>query len=219
MFEWRIFRLLLRDLAVLSPSPTNKLSKLPPLSLLTGTVRVRNASNFCIISRVSCPTPARTDLRTLGSESPKSVVSRLTVVKVYDNSPLASTNFTFYDCHQLSTCTECSSSRFPCDWCTLTSKCVPNAEDTCQGEPLVNQMWKTALCFQINSVGRQGPSSRRGADFCPRFTPVSPQQSSELFVPSGHKRQLSFRAHNLHDSMKNFKCQYTVDGTTHERVD
>jgi plexin A len=133
---------------------------------------------------VSCPTPTRPDLRSLGSESPKSVVSRLTVIKVNDNSPLASTNFTFYDCHQLNTCTECASSRFPCDWCTLSNKCVPNAEDVCQGEPLVN------------AVSRQGPSSRRGPDFCPRFTPSSPQQSNELFIASGHKKQVMNIAKN-----------------------
>lgn len=80
----------------------------------------------------------RSDLRSVGSESSKSVVSKLTVIKVHDNSPMASTNFTFYDCHSLSTCTECASSRFHCDWCTLSNKCVPNAEDLCQGEPLVN---------------------------------------------------------------------------------
>ncbi|KAI6217562.1 Sema domain-containing protein [Aphelenchoides fujianensis] len=156
---------------------------------------------------VSCPTPTRTDLRNLGADgagAPKSVVARLTILKAYDGSPLASSNFTFFDCNQLSSCTECASSRFPCDWCALSARCVPNAEDVCAGEMLVN------------SISRKGPSSRRGPDFCPRFTPVQPHPT-ELFIASGHKRQLSFRAHNLHDAMKHFKCAYSVDHATHER--
>ncbi|KAI6236464.1 hypothetical protein M3Y95_00160400 [Aphelenchoides besseyi] len=159
---------------------------------------------------VTCPTPIRSDLRNLGADSsttgvaPKSIVSRLTILKAYDGSPMASSNFTFFDCHQLSSCTECASSQFPCDWCALSARCVPNAEDVCAGETLVN------------SISRKGPSSRRGPEFCPRFTPIQPNPT-ELFIPSGHKRQLSFRAHNLHDAMRHFKCAYTVDHTTHER--
>ncbi|CAD5219510.1 unnamed protein product [Bursaphelenchus okinawaensis] len=155
---------------------------------------------------VSCPTPTRADLKTLASAEKRAkegLQAKLTVMKTHDNSPLASTNFTFYDCHQLQTCTECASSRFPCDWCTISNKCVPNAEDVCQGEPLVN------------AINRQGPSSRRGPEFCPRFTPVQP--ASEIFVPSGHRRKLTLRVHNVHTSMRNFKCQYTVDQSTHER--
>jgi plexin A len=98
---------------------------------------------------ISCQTPTRADLKSLGSESGKSIVSRLTVLKAYDNSPMASTNFTFYDCHQLTTCTECASSRFPCDFCTLSNKCVPNAEDVCQGEPLVNAVSVSSLILHI----------------------------------------------------------------------
>lgn len=154
---------------------------------------------------VTCPTPVRPNLKELGvtEESKISILSQLTVVKTHDNSPLASHNFTFYDCHQLQTCSECASSEFPCDWCTLSNKCVPNAEDVCQGEALVN------------SVSRHGPSSRRGQQFCPRFAPVD--EKTELFVPSGHKRKLSMKVYNLHSSMRNFKCQYTVDSSTHER--
>lgn len=88
---------------------------------------------------VTCATPSKANLRNLGAETgATSVIARFSVVKTSDNSPLASTNFTFYDCHQFTNCTACANSKFPCDWCTISNKCVPNAEDVCQGEALVN---------------------------------------------------------------------------------
>ncbi|KAI1715743.1 plexin cytoplasmic rasGAP domain-containing protein [Ditylenchus destructor] len=155
-------------------------------------------------NEVICATPSRTSLRSFGADpNTQSVVASLSVVKALDNSIVASTNFTFYDCHQLRTCTECASSRFPCDWCTISAKCVPNAEDVCQGEAL------------INSVSRLGPSSRRGPDFCPRFS-----SEGDIYVASGKKKRISVLAHNLQDQMTNFKCQYTVEQEqkTHEKL-
>lgn len=92
---------------------------------------------------MTCNTPSRSSLLSFRSPTNfenerQSLVAKLSVVKTDDNSVMASTNFTFYDCHQLKTCLECAASSFPCDWCTLSAKCVPNAEDVCQGEALVN---------------------------------------------------------------------------------
>uniref|UniRef100_A0A915EUN6 Sema domain-containing protein n=1 Tax=Ditylenchus dipsaci TaxID=166011 RepID=A0A915EUN6_9BILA len=153
---------------------------------------------------VICATPSRSSLRSFGTDfNGQSVVAYLSVVKALDHTVVASTNFTFYDCHQLKSCSECASSRFPCDWCTLSAKCVPNAEEVCQGEALVN------------AVSRLGPSSRRGPDFCPRFS-----SEGDIYVASGRKKRISVLAHNLQDQMTNFKCQYTVEQEqkTHEKL-
>lgn len=165
---------------------------------------------------VICASPTWPNLRPLvPSNQPlvqfahQGLVARLSMVKSVDAAVLASTNFTFFDCHQLTTCQECASSRFPCDWCALSSKCVPNAEDVCQGETLVN------------SISRVGPSSRRGPDFCPRF--IVPE--GDLFVSSGERRKVLVHAQNLHERMGSFKCQYSLQtehGTsstvTHEKL-
>jgi hypothetical protein len=102
---------------------------------------------FLISQRVICATPTRSSLRPLMASQQslpevanQGLIARLSVVKAIDAAVLASANFTFFDCHQLQSCQECSSSRFPCDWCALSAKCVPNAEDVCQGEPLVNSI-------------------------------------------------------------------------------
>ena len=119
-----------------------------------------------------------------------SVVADLAIVNSMDGSVVASTNFTFYDCQQLKSCNACAISRFQCDWCTLGVKCVPNAEDVCQGDTLVN------------SVSRLGPSSRRGPDFCPRFS-----STGDIYVASGKKKKIVVQTHNLLDTMGNFKCE------------
>ncbi|KAF7629263.1 Sema domain-containing protein [Meloidogyne graminicola] len=157
--------------------------------------------------QVVCSTPTRSNLKTLVSETQtlnevalNGLSSRLSIVQTADSAVLASTNFTFFDCHQLLSCQECASIRFPCDWCALSSRCVPNAEDICQGEPL-----------------RIGPSSRRGPEFCPSFS--SPE--GDLFVYSGHRRKVKVQASNLHEQMGAFKCQYTLIGqnsVTHEKL-
>nr|CAD2193070.1 unnamed protein product [Meloidogyne enterolobii] len=173
--------------------------------------------NVSAISRegdqVVCATPIRSNLKTLlartqtiSEATRDGLIARLSIVQSADSAVLASTNFTFFDCHQLISCQECASVRFSlCDWCTLTAKCVPNAEDVCQGESLVN------------SVSRIGPSSRRGPEFCPQFS--SPD--GDLFVSSGQRRRVKVQATNLHEQMGAFKCQYTLieqNSVTHEKL-
>uniref|UniRef100_A0A1I8BP85 Sema domain-containing protein n=1 Tax=Meloidogyne hapla TaxID=6305 RepID=A0A1I8BP85_MELHA len=162
--------------------------------------------------QVVCTTPIRSNLKNLlaGTQTINEVArdgltTRLSIVQSADSAVLASTNFTFFDCHQLTSCQECASIRFPCDWCSLSARCVPNAEDICQGESLVN------------SVSRIGPSSRRGPEFCPRFS--SPE--GDLFVSSGQRRKIKVQASNLHEQMGAFKCQYKLieeNGVTHEKL-
>jgi hypothetical protein len=82
----------------------------------------------------------------LADAAQQGLVARLSVVKAADAAVLASTNFTFFDCHQLHSCQLCASARFPCDWCALSARCVPNAEDVCQGETLVNSV--SVSCFK-----------------------------------------------------------------------
>lgn len=90
---------------------------------------------------VFCITPTSNSLQSFGvSSTTVSLITRLSVIKSDDNAYIASTNFTFYDCNQIKTCIQCANSQFPCDWCTLTAKCVSNAEDVCQGETLVNSI-------------------------------------------------------------------------------
>ncbi|KAL3114962.1 hypothetical protein niasHT_011398 [Heterodera trifolii] len=166
--------------------------------------------------QVVCASPTRPSLLPLvaaGQSSPQALadiarhglLARLSVVQAADAAVLASTNFTFFDCQQLSSCSACASARFPCDWCALSARCVPNAEDVCQGETLVN------------SISRVGPSSRRGPEFCPHFTVPGGDQ----YLSSGKRRSVSVKAHNLHDQMGAFKCRYSLEssaGVVHEKL-
>ena len=64
---------------------------------------------------VSCTTP-RNDLlpHIPGGES--HFTAKLSV-GMFDGPDFVATNFTFFDCNTYSSCTDCVSSLFPCDWC------------------------------------------------------------------------------------------------------
>lgn len=49
-----------------------------------------------------------------------------------------STNFTFFDCNTYSSCTECVSSPFPCDWCVDGHRCTHDSAENCRNDVLVN---------------------------------------------------------------------------------
>lgn len=69
-------------------------------------------------SSIRCATP---DVHSLPAITPgeSSLIAVLSVIPASSSSlpPLASTNFTFFDCTRFATCSECAQSQFPCDWC------------------------------------------------------------------------------------------------------
>jgi plexin A len=67
------------------------------------------------------------------------------------------TNFTFYDCSSYSSCTQCVSSAFPCDWCVGGHRCTHDTGENCRNDILVT------------GVSSVGPSIRSGPGFCPRI--------------------------------------------------
>lgn len=47
------------------------------------------------------------------------------------------TNFTFFDCNTYSSCTQCVSSSFPCDWCVDGHRCTHDTAENCRNDILV----------------------------------------------------------------------------------
>ena len=78
-------------------------------------------------------------------------------VRMRDGPDFVATNFTFYDCSSFTSCTECVSSLFPCDWCVGGHRCTHDTGEHCRNEILVTG---------IKSMGR---SIRSGPSFCPRI--------------------------------------------------
>lgn len=54
-----------------------------------------------------------------------------------DDVSIASTPFTFYDCAAHTSCTQCVSSSFPCDWCVEGHRCTHDTSENCRNDILV----------------------------------------------------------------------------------
>ncbi|KAK5971276.1 Sema domain-containing protein [Trichostrongylus colubriformis] len=119
-------------------------------------------------------------------------------------TPIASTNFSFYDCNRYATCSTCAKSEFPCDWCLESNECVAGklTEDKCRKQHIVN------------GLNREGHSRRKGPQKCPHI--VAPQ--TKLYVAAGERRNISVKMQNLDPIfMTDFRCQFRVGNIEHEK--
>ncbi|XP_018019923.1 plexin A3 isoform X1 [Hyalella azteca] len=120
-------------------------------------------------------------------------------VRKEEGPEFVSTNFTFFDCNTYSSCTECVSSDFPCDWCVDGHRCTHDSAENCRNDVLVN------------GVKRVGPSIRSGPTFCPRITVV---ESEEILVSSGTEKSIKVKVDNIAQfiTQTRFVCQFNIEG-------
>ncbi|VDL64803.1 unnamed protein product [Nippostrongylus brasiliensis] len=131
-------------------------------------------------------------------------LATLSVVAEGRITPIASTNFSFYDCNRYTTCSQCAKSEFPCDWCLESNECVAGklTEDRCRKQHIVN------------GLNREGHSRRKGPQKCPHI--VAPQ--AKLYVAAGERRNISVKMQNLDPIfMTDFRCQFRVGNVEHEK--
>uniref|UniRef100_A0A915PJ57 Sema domain-containing protein n=1 Tax=Setaria digitata TaxID=48799 RepID=A0A915PJ57_9BILA len=168
---------------------------------LFGSLSTLAQPNGGLDNRVRCPTPNSLPEIPSGAHS---LVARLAVSNSIEGPPLAYTNFTFYDCSRFKLCSACVSSSFPCDWCIESNQCVAGSttENRCRSQQLVN------------GVERSGPSSRKGPSHCPRIVAAE----RDFFVASGKNRQISVVVENARKFMTDFKCQFKIEHSMHERL-
>lgn len=154
-------------------------------------------------ARVRCPTPSLTRLPKIPAGF-QSLPARLAISGSVDGPPVAFTNFTFYDCSRFISCGSCVSSSFPCDWCVESNQCVAGAttENRCRAQHI------------INGVARNGPSRRKGPSFCPHMVAAE----RDIYVAAGKSKQLSVQVKNIMDFMSDFKCQFKIEHSVHERL-
>ena len=155
---------------------------------------------------VSCTTP-RNDLLPLIPSNEHHLTSVLSV-KMADGPDFVSTNFTFFDCNTFSSCTECVSSPFQCDWCVYGHRCTHDTAENCRSQILVT------------GVNHQGPSMRSGPQFCPRVNPTyegsgdDDSCGNEILVSSGIKKPITVKVDNIAQSIvqTRFVCQFNIEG-------
>ncbi|XP_046483187.1 plexin-A2-like [Neodiprion pinetum] len=146
---------------------------------------------------VNCTTP-RTDLLPSIPQAEHHFTARLSV-RMTSGPDLVATNFTFFDCNTYSSCTQCVSSSFPCDWCVDGHRCTHDTAENCRNDILVT------------GVSRIGPSYRSGPGFCPT---INATDSKEILISSGIKKNIRVKVHiiELFIVQTRFVCQFNIEG-------
>ncbi|CAD6194251.1 unnamed protein product [Caenorhabditis auriculariae] len=151
-----------------------------------------------------CATPAMEKLPNI-PKNQYHLPAELRIVAEGGNLPLASSNFSFYDCGRYNSCSSCSASEFPCDWCLESNECVAGklTEDKCRKQHIVN------------GLNRDGNSRRKGPSKCPHIVSAA----SKMYVATGEKRNVSVKVQNLDSSfMGDFRCEFRFGSTVHEKL-
>uniref|UniRef100_A0A1B6HCH7 Sema domain-containing protein n=1 Tax=Homalodisca liturata TaxID=320908 RepID=A0A1B6HCH7_9HEMI len=148
---------------------------------------------------VNCTTP-RTDLLPSIPQGQHHFTAKLSV-RMTNGPDFVATNFTFFDCNTYSSCTQCVSSSFPCDWCVDGHRCTHDTAENCRNDILVT------------GVSRIGPSYRSGPGFCPTINATS-GGSTEILVSSGLKKSLRVKVHIIGQFIvqTRFVCQFNIEG-------
>ncbi|XP_064633300.1 plexin-A4-like isoform X2 [Lineus longissimus] len=109
---------------------------------------------------------------------------------------IVSTNFTFFNCEVHTSCTSCTQSDYPCNWCIQNHRCVYHREVCGKGEVLVT------------GKNTPGTSDRVGPGMCPRIE----SSDTKILVPSGHEENIIVTAVNLKDFQIDLRCYFNIDG-------
>ncbi|XP_026682438.1 plexin A3-like [Diaphorina citri] len=148
---------------------------------------------------VKCATPPTKDIPSI-PVGQHNITAKLSVRS--SNGPdFVTTKFMFFDCNTYSSCTQCVSSDFPCDWCVDGHRCTHDTAENCRNDIL------------ITGVSRVGPSFRSGPAFCPtiRGTDIG---SQEILVPSGVKKAVKVKVHIVGQFIvqTRFVCLFNIEG-------
>ncbi|CAJ0560819.1 unnamed protein product, partial [Mesorhabditis spiculigera] len=152
---------------------------------------------------IRCATPSLSRIPPIPANQ-SYLVAALAITPEGRTAPIATTNFTFYDCGKYKSCSECTRSQFPCDWCLESNECVDGklTEDRCRQQNF------------INGIARKGQSSRQGPNHCPYIK----APHGKMFVGVGEKRNVSVKVANLDPSvMHKFRCSFRIGQQLHEK--
>ncbi|XP_055945383.1 plexin A3-like isoform X2 [Argiope bruennichi] len=161
-----------------------------------GKVLVMNATRSA--NGVNCATPHTDSLPPIPPGEHHFTAKLSVRMKV--GPDFVATNFTFYDCSTYTSCTQCVSSDFPCDWCVTGHRCTHDTGENCRNDVLVT------------GVASVGPSIRSGPGFCPRINKTA-NGSTEILVASGISKRISVKVDNIqHIARMRFLCQFNIEG-------
>lgn len=177
------------------------LPKLPGQFLCAFTIADKTLTTEAVkkTNGVGCITP-RTDFLPSIPAGQHNITAKLSVRST--NGPdFVTTKFMFFDCNTYSSCTQCVSSDFPCDWCVDGHRCTHDTAENCRNDIL------------ITGVSRVGPSFRSGPAFCPTINGTN-TGSREILVASNSKKAVNVKVHIVGQfiAQTRFVCQFNIEG-------
>uniref|UniRef100_A0A8C1PSS1 Plexin-A3 n=1 Tax=Cyprinus carpio TaxID=7962 RepID=A0A8C1PSS1_CYPCA len=137
--------------------------------------------------QILCMSPSLRDVPSVTQGYGDKRVVKLSLKSKETGLKFITTDFIFYNCSVLQSCSSCVSSPFPCNWCKYRHICTNNVAE---------------CSFQEGRVS--------SAEGCPQILP-----SSDILVPAGIVRPITLRARNLpqpQSGQKNYECVFKIQG-------
>ncbi|XP_077985088.1 plexin-B-like [Glandiceps talaboti] len=128
------------------------------------------------------------------------VTVQLAIRSTETNINFVDTNFHFYKCSALKTCTYCVTSSWACDWCVYGNRCTHDST-TCSKDTTVSVVAGENNIFSS--------SNKKGQEFCPQLM----EQDTDIFIPVGAPREFLLNANysNLPKQSANYRCILNIE--------
>lgn len=100
-------------------------------------------------------------------------------------------NFTFYNCTNFNTCTQCTDSQFECHWCVYNNRCFHDTM-ACQANVIPGK--------SSSKPGRKGPLH------CPH---IDTELTEDIYLPVGVPKMVLLKGYNfpeLSGNMQDYRC-------------
>ncbi|KAM6976873.1 plexin A3-like [Aplochiton taeniatus] len=137
--------------------------------------------------QVLCMSPSLRDLPVHTYTYGDQHVVRLSLKSRETGCNFIATDFIYYNCSVLQSCTSCVSSNFPCNWCKYRHICTNNLAEC------------SFLEGRVSSI-----------EGCPQIL-----HTTDILVPAGMVRPITLRARNLpqpQSGQKNYECVFNIQG-------
>ncbi|XP_063952485.1 plexin-B1-like [Lytechinus pictus] len=125
----------------------------------------------------------------------------LSIVSTETKVKFVATDFSFFGCSLIKSCSACVTVDFPCDWCVYDNKCTDDSSSECQAGD-------TVIIGDNNHVG----SGNRGQEFCPQLLGAT----ESFLIPVNIPSRFSLSAKNLptdpSQGLQRYECILDIEG-------
>ncbi|XP_033124851.1 plexin-A4-like, partial [Anneissia japonica] len=149
---------------------------------------------------ITCTSPPKTQVPQIPNKEAAVEVS-LSVHSSQTDVDFVTTQFRFYDCSAITSCSECVTS-FTCDWCLYGNTCTQNAPAFCNADDQV--------ILNGNATVTPAPGGMQGYGSCPQII----RQTNEELIHASLVKEVRIPVKNLPNVPIDYECVLTIEGKT-----